>query len=307
MFEPALDERELLALQSGTYATQAALASGLQSKLDTSAAVSANDATVNAVLTDATSASRRSFIAHMETARIVNRMTVLPTQGRQTLIRNLVTALVTAGVWDKLDGLYVMAAHDEQAGRLNWRSGPGQDLVGVNSPTFTTDRGFQGDGSTSHMDTQLRGNAADFYVRDSAYAAVWSVSNQGNSNWHDMSGAGAMYINSQASDANAVVRANHNSPTPAIVAAVPNSLGLTAWSRRGATDVTLYRNADVLTTSTAASVALGSTTFQLMRNATNYSQRRLAAAVIGSGLSNTEHAALYNALHTYLLAIGATT
>jgi hypothetical protein len=76
-------------------------------------------------------------------------MTVQPDNARKIIINDMIVALIAAGVWDKLDLFYTMAAHDEQAGRLNWVS-PGNDTLATGpgnvAPTFTVDMGYSGVG-----------------------------------------------------------------------------------------------------------------------------------------------------------------
>lgn len=242
--------------------------------------------------------------AEAEASRIVNRMTVLPTQARRGLITAFIGALINADVWDRMDGLYLMAAHDEQAAKLNWRGVGAQDLVNVNGCVFDPNKGLQGDGSTSYLTTGLAGNAADNYKRDSAFAAIWSLSNSGNNAWHDMSGAGGMYINSQAATGSVAVRCN-NSSASSVAAPVATSTGLTAINRNSATEFDLWRDDVLLGTPTNASEAVSSAVFWIGRNATNYSGRKFALAAIGGGLTPAQYAAFYAAARAYLVAVGA--
>ena len=46
-------------------------------------------------------------------------MSAKPTPTRMNLYNGLILSLRTSGLWANLDALYLMAAHDEQAGRLN--------------------------------------------------------------------------------------------------------------------------------------------------------------------------------------------
>lgn len=85
------------------------------------------------------------------TNALVSAMTTTPSGERVGLINQTIMGLVSAGLWDKLDVLYMLAAHDEQAGRLNWKNPGTFTLTANNSPTFTVDRGFQGDGATSDL------------------------------------------------------------------------------------------------------------------------------------------------------------
>jgi len=54
-----------------------------------------------------------------ETAGLLARMSVPPSPARRTHIDTLVKSLIAAGLWTKLDALYLLAAHDAQAARLN--------------------------------------------------------------------------------------------------------------------------------------------------------------------------------------------
>src|SRR5262245_39221350 len=87
-----------------------------------------------------------------ETTALLAAMTVQPNAARQTLINDLIYALKQSGAWAKMDFLYVLAAHDNQAARLNWKTAA--NLATVNGTcTFTVDRGYNGDGSTGYLGT----------------------------------------------------------------------------------------------------------------------------------------------------------
>lgn len=76
-----------------------------------------------------------------------------PDATRKALISDTIVGLKSAGIWDKLDALWFMAAHDAQAGRLNWINPGTHNLTAVDAPTFTVDEGYAGNGTTSHLDT----------------------------------------------------------------------------------------------------------------------------------------------------------
>ena len=82
-----------------------------------------------------------------------------PSAAQQTLQNTLVTDLKTAGVWDKLDVFYVFATDgDSDYATLNWKTPTSFQTTKVNSPTFTTNQGYQGDGSSSYLDTNFNPN-----------------------------------------------------------------------------------------------------------------------------------------------------
>ena len=88
-----------------------------------------------------------------ETTALVARMAAPPTASRARLIDALVSALVAAGIWDRLDMLMVAAAHHPQAALLNWRGVAFSPAIGGGSPVFVPDRGFYCDGLDDWIDT----------------------------------------------------------------------------------------------------------------------------------------------------------
>ena len=77
-----------------------------------------------------------------------------PSEAQKTLQNTLVTDLKTAGVWDKLDLFYVFATDgDSDYATLNWKTPTSFQATKVSSPTFTTNQGFQGDGSSAYLRT----------------------------------------------------------------------------------------------------------------------------------------------------------
>lgn len=82
---------------------------------------------------------------------IIAAMSVAPDATRQTLINNTVVALKNAGLWAKLDILYMFAAHTEQAARIDWKHPATRSATRLNVATFNTDQGFKGDGSIMYL------------------------------------------------------------------------------------------------------------------------------------------------------------
>lgn len=68
-------------------------------------------------------------------------------------INMLILALKSAGVWDKLDVLWVTAAGTQQAGTINWKNPGTHTLTLVDNPVFTQYEGFTGNGTDSYFNT----------------------------------------------------------------------------------------------------------------------------------------------------------
>src|SRR3569623_916049 len=107
-----------------------------------------------------------------EATALFARMSVQPDATRMGLSDACITSLMSNGVWTKLECLWMPAAHDSQAGRLNWVSS-GNTISAVGSPTFTTDRGYTTNGSTSYLDTNFNPSTASVYALNGASVGCW--------------------------------------------------------------------------------------------------------------------------------------
>lgn len=244
--------------------------------------------------------------------QLVSRMKVQPTSARLRIIDGLITDLQDCGVWDKLDALYLFAAHDVQAARLNWKSSVVRDAVSVNSPVFEVDRGFTGDGYSSYIDTntnavfQYVGVDYPLYVEYQATSATFGVySRTGTSSAAiDASIVGGTALTTNSSDTFSA-RMNSNEGNRVLVSNDGRAVGLFAATRSGSTGY-LYRDGVLKGSGTLGTAALPTTSANFLRgDLESLSARQLAAGFWGAALTETEHADLNIALSIYLSAIGA--
>lgn len=243
-------------------------------------------------------------------------MSVAPDATRKGHLNTLIAALKTAGVWAKLDALYIMAAHDAQAARVN-AVNPASVATTSGTLTFTTDRGYAGNGTTGYMSTGFNPSTASNpkFTQNSAHMGAWSRT-AGNS------GAEVGTIIAAASPGSAAVSTNVFGNSRVYVnsgnsfEAVANSPATAhiCWSRTGAATTPCYRNASLVVTSTLASVAPGNSEILLAAanssttgtiTPVNYCSNQIMFVHWGSQLSGAEVTALYNALDTYKTAVGA--
>jgi hypothetical protein len=250
-----------------------------------------------------------------EAAKLFARFTTAPTGARKTLINNLIRSLKQAGIWSKLDAFYVMAAADAQAAQRNWIA-DAYNLTPTNSPTFTADQGYQGNGTSSYLATGFTPSSAPSpkLVQNSASLGVWSRTNIAE-NAVDI---GAKGSNPGTQDSTIMIRNSSNqflnrlniiagggySPANA------SSVGLFVAVRPDASNLIDYVNGAVIGTGAVASAVVATIEFNIgVRNDNGtfnaYSTKQYAAALIGSSLSAAENSALYAALNTYLTAVGA--
>jgi hypothetical protein len=103
----------------------------------------------------------------------------------------MIDGLVSDGVWAKLDALYIFATNSSANAILNLI---GNSNNAVNhSATFTANAGFNGNGSSTYVDTTVDPTATVQYTQNSAHFSVW-----GNSTSPSASGGRAGYLDGGA-------------------------------------------------------------------------------------------------------------
>lgn len=236
-----------------------------------------------------------------ETRAALAAMVVQPDPGRAALLDDLIAALITAGVWERLTGFWLMAAHHSQAARINLKTPGLFDLTAVNSPTFVIDEGFRGDGVAAHL---TPGAAWGQLVEpSSAHMGVWTLSAPapGPAMGHE-SGTSRTNLYPMSSGGEFVAVFGAGNVT---LAGVGSGVGHYVAQRDSATNVTGFLNGAKLADHVSNFVALHGTPAQIMRHQGAYSRYGLAAAHTGFALSPAQGAALTAALSDYLVGVGA--
>lgn len=241
-----------------------------------------------------------------QTVTLIAAMSPQPDSTRAALINTLIGSLVSAGVWPSLDCLYVMAAAARQPGRLNWKDPSRFNLTEVDAGnlTFTTDRGFAGNGSSSYLDSLYDGEQSGTVMsQDSAHVGVWSLTAAqeaafciGNTNnaISPRNTSNLMGIRGSSGTTNTVANSN--------------GAGHFAFSRSAGSGYSAFIDASA-TAITQASAVPNTRDFYVCAwgaASPQYSTRQLAVAHWGASLTSTQMNALYAALGTYLAAVGAT-
>jgi hypothetical protein len=245
-----------------------------------------------------------------ETTALLAAMTVQPSAGRKTLIDNMILALKSAGIWTTLDFLYVLAAHDAQAGRINWIN-PAQVMTvvtGTGPPTFTTDRGYLGVG-TGYLSTAVNWSALAKYTQSDAAIGAW-VQNDATAGTAATAVMGCLTTNNRISMTPRVVTTNAlaariNGAT-ASGNAIVSSRGHSLANRTGAAGIDAYKDGSLLGNTVIASVAVIAEEIVMFKNGATFNTVNiLSAAHAGSSLSGGQITSLNNALTAYMTGVGA--
>lgn len=231
-------------------------------------------------------------------------MSVEPDATRKGIINTLIEGLIADGVWVKLDWLNLLAAHDAQAAQLNWIT-PAKTLTATNSPTFTTDRGYTGNGTNAFLDTgELPAADGNKFSQSSATMGVWC--NQQNATGFTYHAGQAtlnfrMMVSASSSGAE-TYRACDATNTSARTGTT--RLGHRSTVRNGGNKLSYFDGSNVADFA-VASTGVGDGNNAILRSGSTYSADRVAAYYTGEALSGVDIAAVHARLNTYLTAIGA--
>jgi hypothetical protein len=227
-------------------------------------------------------------------------------------VSDLVTALKGHSLWTKLDGLWLFANQHATAALIDIKGL--RTATAVNSPTFTADQGYAGNGSTSYVNTtfnpsshgsQYTQNSAHlfFYDRTSRTTDSPTSTNCGNYNGSNNlaaigprpGGTSVYWVNDAAG----------------ITASGPaNIQGCWIASRTSSTATALYRNGSSFASSGAAN-SVGLVNLAMFVGALNnngspadFTSDQHAVFGVGAGLNGTEAANLNTDIEAYMDALG---
>lgn len=230
-------------------------------------------------------------------------MAVQPTAARKVILNAFITTLKGAGIWQKLDLLYVLAAHDAQAARLNWIAPQANALVATNSPVFTVDQGYAGDAVAARL--ELASWTPGQQTQNSAVLGIYvrtAASYDGATLRMDLFTSPSR-MNRRNSTDSAAYQFRVNDGTSATVA-VAAQTGHFAVRRTASNERSLWREGAQVTTNSQASTA-APTKFELFAiNGTAPSDSQLSLAYAGAQIDDTAMAAMHTAIASLKTGIG---
>jgi hypothetical protein len=265
----------------------------------------ANDTTLS--FTAAAGAANNAETNTWEDAVVVAGGTV--SAPRLAIVDTFISALKTAGIWTKMDRVWLFAA-ENSASALT-------DLVGtnaatvVNSPTFTADEGYTTNGSTSYVNTGLAPSGASDFTLNSGHLSAYNRTSRagalsclvGSTNSYN-----ATDIYPRLTNDTTLAEVNANDGT---TYASTSSAGHWIASRTDANTKSHYKNGSLLGTTTS-SPAGSRSAYPFWVGGQNLndttlvypSSDQVAAITIGAGLNSTEAAALASAVNAYMTSLG---
>lgn len=239
-----------------------------------------------------------------ESKAFFERLATQPTNSRKRQYDTLIRALVSAGVWNLLDALYVWRAASQVTALTNLiQSSFGAAATG--SPTFLANYGFTG-ASGKYIDSLFNPTTASGkYIQDSGTVFGWTYkAAQDAGPFAGLITAGRTQLTSRYTDNKYYLDVNMGTAGAGdSTGASTDGSGLWAATRSGANVITGYRNGVALVTGVGASGVLENDKISFLRGVSTAHTGAMGAAGIGAALNTAQHLALYNALLAYFTSI----
>jgi len=223
----------------------------------------------------------------------------LPSVGQQSLQNQLLVDLKSAGVWSKLDTFSVFATDgNSDFALIDWKRLT--QYTAVNSPTFTANEGFTGNGTSSFVDTNLNPNTAvgafNFKLNDASFG-VYIKNSPTNNTFVFGSYADTIRMRNGSSSGQRVNSGD--------VSATVNFLGIGLRSSNKTTSTDYVGFADLARFDRTFAVSSNTNSNFLILSAVNnslFSNATISLAYTGSSLVS-EHTDLYNAINNYMSSL----
>jgi hypothetical protein len=230
----------------------------------------------------------------------------------KTAVDALICGMVTDGTYSLLDGLYVFATNSGTNAQLNWAQNA-YNLTLHGSETFAANAGYTGNGSTGYFDTGFTpSTAGGQYAFNSANIGGCVLTNRTSAQNYALIG-----IEDSGNDYSLIIPLSSGSSFAYDLQGntIPSyststAQGSYAVSRTGASLNALYYNGSQVATPNDGYHGIDAYKFPIGASNINgtiqrFSADQIAYAFFGGGLTSTQAIAIYNRLHTYLAAVGA--
>jgi hypothetical protein len=229
---------------------------------------------------------------------ILNRATTLgytlPSASVQAKQNTLLASLKSTGVWAKLDVFYVFAQDGgADFGTLNWKNPNVNQSTLLNAPTFVSNGGLMGNGTSSYIDTNFNPATQGVqYTQNNASRYFFAHAINTGRFDGNTSGTNSMFLGVSASQR---INAGSNTAVPPID--FTSAVNTKSIHRTTLASITAY-NSTTAQIAVQTSAAMTSANQWILRSSTNYSTNTCAAYAMGASMI-TEHSDFINTWNTY--------
>lgn len=221
-------------------------------------------------------------------------------------IDDFIARLKRAGIWEDLDGLYVFAQENSVAALVNWKNPGTYNATATNSPTFTANVGFAGNGTNSFIDTNFNPTTAvapKYTLNDAcrfgriitppSADVVWGDTSAFRNNFY-MNAAGTTDIRINCGDSGTNIAVTDASPA-----------GFWSGVRTTSAAQALFKNGVSVGSNTTASSAMSNANLSVFRTQSDYGASTQASHGWGRQLSADKQQRLADIEATYMRSVGA--
>lgn len=233
-----------------------------------------------------------------------------PSSGQQVKGNQLVASLKLAGIWTGLDVFYVFAIDgDSDAATVNWKSPSNFQCSKVSAPTFTSNQGYSGNGTSSYLNTGFAPSAGtELTQNDCSFGGYINTTSASNTaiefgSYHTAN-VQSFYTQTMTLSGNASYRINQSSTTSLTNS---GSLGFFHYKRTASNTTALYKDGSSLGTGAVASAARNAFSIYIgavnaAGTAANFSNRQVGCYFAGASLTGLE-SSFYTAWNTYFTSL----
>ncbi len=234
---------------------------------------------------------------------------------RQIVVNSLIVSLKADGIWTKLDRLWLHAAENEPSALT--------DIVAnvlateFNTPAFAVDLGYTGEdsGTPGHFIKTgfIPSTSGVTYIQNSAHISAWVVGNIASANGGCLLGAsnGGAFTDlyaTYAADNNVYGRINDSGASGGQGTSVTRA-GQWLANRDSSTTSQVYQNGSLFSSpnqvsGTPTTVELYITCENANGSSVGGTPNQIAMVSMGGGFNGTDVTNFYNALRTYMTAVG---
>jgi hypothetical protein len=231
---------------------------------------------------------------------ILNRATTLgyalPSDAVKLKQNTLLINMKADGVWAKLDVFYVFAQDGgADFGTLNWKNTNANQSTLFNAPTFVSNQGFTGNGTSSYIDTNYNPatQGVNYTLNNaSRYFFTHALSGSGR-----FDGVVSSNINTMVRGLTNAQRINAGTNVSLVALEFTTAVNTKSLHRTSATDITAYNETTGVST-TQLSAAISNSNQFILRAGSLFGAHTCAAYAMGASMI-AEHSAFIADWNTY--------
>lgn len=216
----------------------------------------------------------------------------LPSTAQRLKQNTLLSSLKTSGVWNKLDTFANFATDGSSSFALiDWKRV--SLLTAVNSPTFTTNEGFTGNGTSSYINTNFNPSiGTNNYTLNNASRYIYTLNVVALFDGIESS------VENRMGTTGTAQRINQGSGVITLAYSFATGAGMKSIHRTSLTNVELF-SGTTQASRTATSFSVVNANQLISRSLNTYSANKVSMYAMGASLV-TENTAFVNAFDTYL-------